>query len=94
MVYIPLDPDGKTKGKAAVDVVGARLGKSGGSLLQLGLLAFATLDQLTAVIGAILILIIGAWIMAVKSLNKQFTRLTADQSPAVTGLDKNPAKAV
>ena len=69
-------PDGETEGKAAVDVVGARLGKFGGSRIQLALMAFATLDQLTAVIGAILILIIGAWIMAVKSVNKQFTKLT------------------
>ena len=74
--------------------MGARLGKFGGSGIQLALMAFATLDQLTAVIGRILILIIGAWIMAVKSLNKQFTKLTADSIPAVTGLDRNPAKAV
>lgn len=81
MAYIPLDQEQKVKGKAAIDVVGARLGKSGGSLIQQGLiLYFATITAITPYVAVILGIIIIAWIFAVKALNKMFISLTAEKA--------------
>ena len=80
MAYIPLDQEQKVKGKAAVDVVGARLGKSGGSLVQQGLLVlFGTVGAITPYVAGILFLIILAWMAAARSLNKQFLKLSAER---------------
>ena len=81
MAYIPLDPESKVKGKAAVDVVGARLGKSGGSMIQqILLVAFGSIGAITPYIAVILFVIIFAWLLAVKILNKKFSALTAQRA--------------
>jgi len=78
MAYIPLDQESKVKGKAAIDVVGARLGKAGGSVLQQGLLvAFGSISLMTPYLAAILFVIVFAWILASSSLAKQFAAAQA-----------------
>ena len=80
MAYIPLDQESKVKGKAAIDVVGARLGKSGGSLVQQGLMAtFGSLAAITPYVAGILFLIIFAWIWSANSLSKRFSKLNAER---------------
>jgi AAA family ATP:ADP antiporter len=77
MAYIPLDPESKVKGKAAIDVVGARLGKAGGSLLQQLLIAIHhSLRAVPGQIAVLLLLVIGAWILAARRLGRAFARLT------------------
>lgn len=76
MAYIPLDDELKMKGKAAVDVVGARLGKSGGAAIQqiLLLITGLTLQGLTAEIFAIFIVAMVVWLYSVGSLSKAFEK--------------------
>lgn len=84
MSYIPLDDELKSKGKAAVDVIGGRAGKSGGALIQFLLLNVifvgASLVELAPVIAGIFIVILLIWFYAVSGLNKQFLKITSEQN--------------
>lgn len=78
LAFIPLDRESKLKGKAAIDGVGSRLGKSGGSVVFQGLLMmFGTLSAVTPYISALLLGVIGIWIASVKALGRRFTDLVA-----------------
>ena len=83
MAYIPLSHEVKLKGKAAIDGVGSRFGKSGGSLIHQGLLmGFSTLTASTPYVAAILFGVIIFWIIAARSLGRQFNDLVASQNPS------------
>lgn len=77
MAYIPLDDELKAKGKAVVDIMGARLGKTLGSWLVLVLFytlavqdIMDILPYLTCVIGVVLL----GWILGVFSLHRLYLK--------------------
>lgn len=74
--FIPLSSEDKIKGKAAVDGICNRLGKSGGSVIyQFLLITFSTLTASAPYVAAILFSIIGIWMLAVRGLGQQFSAL-------------------
>jgi AAA family ATP:ADP antiporter len=81
MAFIPLSHESKLKGKAAIDGVGSRLGKSGGSVIHQGLFMFCgSLIACSPYLAVIVIGMIVAWIIAVRSLGQQFESVVEQES--------------
>lgn len=79
MVYIPLDREMSTKGKAAVDILGSKVGKSAGAILQVicyTIFATAQPNQLAPFLMIMFIVICIIWIRAVGILSKKYHNLT------------------
>lgn len=82
IAFIPLSNESKLKGKAAIDGVGSRLGKSGGSVIHQGLiLMFSTVAGSIPYVAAIFLIIAFLWALAVISLGKQFDELVSEKKP-------------
>jgi AAA family ATP:ADP antiporter len=85
IAFIPLSDENKIKGKAAIDGIGSRLGKSGSSLvLQTLLLTFASPIACSPIIAVILIIVMPMWMFSIGSLNKKFLVLTKTQEEEET----------
>ena len=72
MAYIPLGPEAKVKGKAAVDVLGARLGRSMGSAAQqlLVLAAGGTILRCAPALGVLYMVAVLFWCNSVLDLSR------------------------
>lgn len=77
IAFIPLSSESKQKGKAAIDGVGSRIGKSGGSVITQSLLFFlSTLAACTPYVAGIFIVVTLVWMISVVALGKKFDALT------------------
>lgn len=92
MAYIPLDDELKTKGKAAVDVIGGRAGKAGGAFVQSTLLAIMATSNVLSIahiaFGVFLIVSI-LWILSVKFLGVKVQENTERKLAEMRAQKKN-----
>ena len=78
MAYIPLSLELRTKGKAAVEVVGLKFGKSLGAFIQSSMfiiMPIASFDSLALYLLVIFVIVMGLWFWNIKVLDKEYTVL-------------------
>ena len=79
--YIPLDIELKSKGKAAVEVAGGRLGKGSGAAIQsviCMIMGTTVASSYTAIAFGIFIVVVLLWTFAVKGLDKSIKNINAN----------------
>ncbi len=77
MLYIPLSLELRTKGKAVVDLVGLKFGKSLGAFIQsffFILYPMATFDSVIIYLMSIFIIIMLVWLLHIKVLNEEYKK--------------------
>ncbi len=83
MAYLPLDEETKTKGQAAVEVIGGRIGKSGASAMQVFLInvlsAGSKLLEHVPVVAGLFAITAVSWVASVCNLSKKYEAKVAEQ---------------
>lgn len=81
--YIPLDEESKIRGKAAVDGVGSRLGKSLGSLILTGILipfvGGGSLGKVQYYVFFIICFVLIIWLIAIKNLGIKYQQIVGQK---------------
>jgi ATP/ADP translocase len=78
MAYIPLSLELRTKGKAAVEVIGTKFGKSLGAFIQSAIfivLPTATFDSIVIYLLTIFVIIVILWFWDIVQLNKEYVKI-------------------
>lgn len=89
--FIPLPKEEQRKGKAVVDGIGSRFGKSGGSLtIQVLLLLCGELILTTPYIAGIFLIVIGFWFLAVHRLGKMVAKVIDDPTTRKVSVVETP----
>ncbi|WP_375326705.1 Npt1/Npt2 family nucleotide transporter [Candidatus Tisiphia endosymbiont of Nemotelus uliginosus] len=78
MLYIPLDQELKTKGKAAVDVISSKVGKSSSGLIQsiiFTLVPTATFTSISSLLMSIFTIVCIMWIYSVRKIYFEYKKI-------------------
>lgn len=82
IAYIPLDIELRTKGKAAAEVVGAKLGKSMGAVIQSSLFTImptTNFNEVTPILMTIFSIVILVWITDIFHLAKEYNKINPEK---------------